>query len=182
MWKSKRNVALKKFFNFPPFRKFGIKGNKNHHSIKVFSGKWNSWEEENCYAIWKDRGEKDVNKEQLLLRNIWLEIILALCRHTYVNKVCRHKVPTCLRKARRRQNDVSIKTWISIYVKIAEWRREIPGLLISWQSIYISICNHYKRVYEKFNKYEWRKMIWRNLLRDRLQIPLLILSEFKWVN
>ena len=55
-------------------------------------------------------------------------------RHIYVNKQSTSaQVPTSLQKPRRRQNDASIKTYVGIYVGIAECRREILGELISWQ-------------------------------------------------
>ena len=56
-------------------------------------------------------------------------MILSLCRYTNENEQGMSvQVPPCLRKARRRQNAVAVKTCVGIYIDIAECRREIPGL------------------------------------------------------
>ena len=43
----------------------------------------------NCCATWRNIGKKDVNNEQYVLQNIWLEVILSLRQHT--NELMRKK-------------------------------------------------------------------------------------------
>ena len=80
-------------------------------------------------VIW---GEKNAIKDQELLRTTWFETILSLCQHT--------KGTDGEGKAQQQENVAAVKTYLSIYVDIAQWWPENPGLakwLLKFQKTFL---------------------------------------------